>query len=228
MPSVLITGSNRGLGLEFVRQYQADGWRVYACCRNPAQAEALNALAGEAATTTVHALDVSDFGAIEALARELSGEAIDVLLNNAGVFGDGSPLGHVNYEVFRSTLEINSLAPLRMVECFLPHVEAGEQRKIVNVTSKMGSISDNTSGGRYAYRASKAALNMINRSLAHDLGGRATTIVLHPGWVATDMGGPSAPLKPTEACAQMREVIAGLSLADSGKFFNFDGGHLPW
>ncbi|MBL4849253.1 MAG: SDR family oxidoreductase [Planctomycetes bacterium] len=226
MPTVLITGSNRGLGLEFVRQYSSEGWRVYACCRTPQTASALNALASE--TVTIHALDVSDFTAIEALAGELQGVAIDVLINNAGVFGDGSPFGSINYEVFRKTLEVNTLAPLRIVECFLPHVEAGELKRIAHVTSKMGSIADNTSGGRYAYRTSKAALNMVNRSLSHDLGARAVTVVLHPGWVATDMGGAGAPLQPPESVTGMRGVIAGLSAGDSGKFYNYDGAELPW
>lgn len=226
MPTLLITGSNRGLGLEFVRQYAAEGWRIYACCRTPATATELNALASK--TVTVHALDVGDFGAIEALAAELKGVAIDVLINNAGVFGDGSPLGSVNYEVFRKTLEINTLAPLRMVECFLPHIDAGGHKKIAHVTSRMGSIADNTSGGRYAYRSSKAALNMVNKSLSQDIGSRATTVVLHPGWVATDMGGASAPLDPPESVTGMRSVIGDLSPEDSGRFFNYDGAELPW
>jgi NAD(P)-dependent dehydrogenase (short-subunit alcohol dehydrogenase family) len=226
MPTVLITGSNRGLGLEFVRQYANEGWRVYACCRTPAKASELSALASE--TVTIHALDVGDFGAIEALASELSGVALDVLINNAGVFGDGSPLGSIDYEVFRKTLEINTLAPLRMTECFLPHVEAGSAKKIAHVTSRMGSIADNGSGGRYAYRSSKAALNMVNKSLSQDLGSRAITVVLHPGWVATDMGGPGAPLQAPESVTGMKKVIAGLSAEDTGRFYNWDGGELPW
>lgn len=226
MPSVLITGSNRGLGLEFARQYAADGWRVYACCRSPEAATELNALASD--SLSVHALDVSDFGAIAALAEELGDVAIDVLLNNAGVFGDGASFGALNYETWRRTLEINTLAPLRMAECFVEHVSRSEARKIVNVTSKMGSITDNTSGGRYAYRSSKAALNMATHSLALDLGSRAIAVVLHPGWVATDMGGPGAPLQPPEAVRSMREVIEGLSDENSGEFFNYDGETLPW
>mgnify|MGYP003666686410 FL=1 len=226
MPTLLITGSNRGLGLEFVRQYAAEGWRVYACCRSPASASELEALASD--SVTIHALDVGDFAAIEALARELGGVAIDLLINNAGVFGDGSPLGSVNYEVFRKTLEINTLAPLRVTECFLPHLEAGSLKKIAHVTSRMGSIADNTSGGRYAYRSSKAALNMVNKSLSQDLGSRALTVVLHPGWVATDMGGANAPLQAPESVAGMRKVIAGLSPEDTGRFFNYDGDLLPW
>ena len=226
MPTVLITGSNRGLGLEFVRQYSSEGWRVYACCRAPQSASALNALASE--TVTIHALDVGNFAAIEALAAELRGVAIDVLLNNAGVFGDGSPFGSLNYEVFRKTLEINTLAPLKVAECFLPHVEAGQLKRIAHVTSKMGSIADNTSGGHYAYRTSKAALNMVNRSMSHDIGSRAVTIVMHPGWVATDMGGAGAPLQPPESVTGMRAVIAGLSQSDTGKFFNYDGAELSW
>ncbi|MGE0709116.1 MAG: SDR family oxidoreductase [Planctomycetota bacterium] len=226
MPSVLITGSNRGLGLEFARQYAADGWRVFAACRDPERARELQALAGE--RVSLHALEVTDFVAVERLAGELSGEALDVVLNNAGVFGDAAPFGEVDYDVFRRTLEVNTLAPLRLAECFVGHLERGQQKKLVNITSRMGSIEDNTSGGRYAYRASKAALNMVNRCLAVDLAGRLTAVVLHPGWVATDMGGPSAPLRPEGSVRQMRAVIAGLSAKDSGGFFNYDGASLPW
>lgn len=226
MPTVLITGCNRGLGLEFVRQYADADWRVYACCRDPAKAAELQALASE--RVTIHALDVSDFAAIKVLADELSGVAIDVLINNAGVFGDASTLGGIDYEVFRQTLEINTLSPLRMTECFLSHVQRSDQRKLVHVTSKMGSITDNTSGGRYAYRSSKAALNMINRSLSYDLSGQVITVVFHPGWVATDMGGTMAPLQPVDSVKGMRAAIKALSDRDTGKFLDWEGAELPW
>jgi NAD(P)-dependent dehydrogenase (short-subunit alcohol dehydrogenase family) len=230
MPTTLITGANRGLGLEFVTQYAKDGWRVLACCRDPGKAKELNALAGKKGSrVTVHALDVSDFGAIDALSRAMPGESIDVLLNNAGVYGSREGFGKVEYEVWARTLRVNAMAPLKMCEAFVEQVARSEKRLIVNISSLMGSIKDNESGGSYAYRSSKAALNMVTMSLAHDLRPRGiSAIVLHPGWVATDMGGPEAPTKTTESVSGMRAVIGGTTPADSGSFHDWEGDVLPW
>lgn len=230
MPTALITGANRGLGLEFVRQFVQDGWRVHACCRDPKAAAALNELArGSSGAVQVHALDVADFAQIERLAGALGGEAIDLLLNNAGVYPRESDLGALDYAAWERALRTNALAPIRMAEAFVEHVARSQRRLIVSITSLMGSIGDNGSGGSYAYRSSKAALNMGNKSLSIDLRDRGiTAVVLHPGWVKTDMGGAGAPIEAPESVRGMRTVISRLSLEDSGKFFDYEGDELPW
>lgn len=230
MPTLLITGANRGLGLEFVKQYLADGWKVLACCRKPADAGALQEVAsGSDGRVTIHELDVADFGRIDALAKELAGESIDLLLNNAGVFGDRNSFGGVEYKVWERTFRINTMAPHKMAEAFIEHVAKSERKQIAHVTSKMGSIADNGSGGSYVYRSSKSALNMVTKSQALDLRSRGVTcVVLHPGWVATDMGGAGAPVQPPESVAGMKSVLDGLTLEQSGKFFEFSGAEVPW
>jgi len=239
MPTVLLTGANRGLGLEFVRQYHADGWRIHACARNPDDATQLQALTGEAAGhISLHALDVTDFPAIDALARRLLGTPIDVLINCAGWMGSRSAdrggvsvqqFGNSDYAEWDRMFRINAWAPMKMVEAFIAHVAAGEQRKIVSLTSLMGSIAQNTSGNSYPYRASKAALNAIVRSLAIDLGKRGIIAVpVNPGWVRTDMGGPRAEIEPATSVSGMRRLIAGLTPEQSGRFWNYDGKELPW
>jgi len=229
MPTALITGANRGLGLEFARQYALDGWRVMACARSP-DAPALRALAdGSGSRFSVHALDVTDGAAVAALAAALAGQPVDVLLNVAGVIGDRQRFGTQDYEDWKHVLDINVLGPMRMAEAFIGHLEAGEQKKIVSLTSRMGSIADNTSGGYYVYRSSKAALNAVVKSLAIDLAPRGIIAVpIHPGWVRTDMGGASAPLSVEDSAADIRKVIAGLKAADSGRFLRHDGSELPW
>jgi NAD(P)-dependent dehydrogenase (short-subunit alcohol dehydrogenase family) len=231
-PTLLITGANRGIGLEFVRQYAADGWRVFACCRNLKKAVELETLAKDSGgRITVHTLDVEDFSQIERLADELAGQNIDVLINNAGIYPDSTSggFGATNYEGWARAFRINTMAPLKMAETFAGNVARGQQKKIVNITSKMGSISDNTSGGAYIYRSSKTALNMVIKSLSHDLAPRGiATAVLHPGWVLTDMGGPNALITTEQSVTGMRQVIARLSMKDSGKFYAYDGQEIPW
>ena len=227
MSSVLITGANRGLGLEFARQYAADGWRVFACCRDPGRAEALAALDGE---ISLHRLDVADFERIEALARELEGEPIDLLLNNAGVYGPGKTVfGGVAYGPWAEVMRVNCFAPLKMAESFVDHVAGSGKKLIVSITSQMGSIADNTTGRFYIYRSSKAALNMVMKSLAIDLGPRGITVtVFHPGWVKTDMGGADALLEPADSVSGMRAVIARHTPAGNGGFYGNDGTEIPW
>jgi NAD(P)-dependent dehydrogenase (short-subunit alcohol dehydrogenase family) len=227
--TLLITGANRGLGLEFVKQYAEAGWQVIACCRWPDDAKELNALAdrfGE--QIEVYALDVADFEQIDALALLLQGRPIDLLINNAGVYPQ-SEFGSVDYEAWAEAFHINTMAPMKMAEAFVPHVAASQLKKIVTLTSKMGSIDDNTSGGSYIYRSTKAAGNMVMKSLAVDLKpmGIASTI-LHPGWVRTDMGGPNGLIDAPESVAGMRQVIEALSLANSGRFVAYDGKVIPW
>jgi NAD(P)-dependent dehydrogenase (short-subunit alcohol dehydrogenase family) len=191
MPSALITGANRGLGLEFARQYLDDGWQVYAACRDPKSASELRRLADASDhKLRVIALDVTNSTSVKAAAAELEGRAIDVLINNAGVGGPrGQSIGNIDYETWAHVLDVNTLGPMRVAEAFVDNVAQSERKLIVTITSGMGSIGDNTSGGAFAYRSSKAAVNMVMHSLAIDLAPRGITcVVINPGWVRTDMG----------------------------------------
>jgi NAD(P)-dependent dehydrogenase (short-subunit alcohol dehydrogenase family) len=231
MSSVLITGANRGLGLEFARQYAAAGWRVFAGCRSPDRADDLRQLAAaHPGQVSLHPLDVQDHAQIEALARELRTEPIDILLNNAGLYGPGKMvLGQIDYQAWAEVFAVNAMAPLKLAECFVENVARSQRRVIAAITSLMGSIGGNSGGRHYLYRSSKAALNAVVRSLAIDLRDRQVlAVVLHPGWVQTDMGGPGADLKPADSVRQLIAVLDRLGPADSGKFFNYDGKELPW
>jgi NAD(P)-dependent dehydrogenase (short-subunit alcohol dehydrogenase family) len=229
MPSVLITGANRGLGLEFVKQYVGAGYRVFAATRAPERASELRALAARERRISVHALDVTDAASVRALADELASEAVDVLLNNAGWMGPTrQSFGAVDYDGMLETLRINTLGPLRMAEAFVEQVARSERKLMVAITSGMGSIDD-TSGGYYAYRASKAALNMTFRNLARDLKGRGIiAFVINPGWVQTDMGGAGAPTPPEASIRAMRKVFDRMTAAESGSFMDYQGGTLTW
>jgi NAD(P)-dependent dehydrogenase (short-subunit alcohol dehydrogenase family) len=229
MPSTLITGANRGLGLEFARQYLADGWHVYAACRDPNSASELRRLADASDhKPRIVALDVTD--SASAAAAELDGQAIDLLLNNAGVMGArDQTIGNIDYEAWAKVLDTNTMGPMRVSEAFVDHVARGKRKLIVTLTSGMGSLADNTSGGSIAYRSSKAAVNMVMRSLAIDLAPRGITcVVINPGWVRTDMGGSHATLTPTESVARLRSLIETLGPAQSGKFFNYNGREYAW
>ena len=231
MPTVLITGTNRGLGLEFVRQYAAEGWQVFAACRAPDNAKELQQLSAESGgRIRVLAMDVTDTASVRAAAAALKGEAIDLLLNSAGI---GSPqnqrIGGLDYEAWTRVLDTNTLGPMRVVEAFLENVARSTLKRIVTITSGMGSLEDNMSGGSYAYRSSKAAVNMVMKSLAIDLAPRGITcVVMNPGWVRTDMGGSGGKLSPAESVTAMRPVIASLKPEDSGKFLNYTGKPYPW
>ena len=225
MPTVLITGANRGIGLEFAREYAAEGWRVHAACRSPAKASDLKAVKGD---VTIHALDVADDKALDVLAEQLRGEAIDILINNAGIL-DSDGFGRTDTETWLRAFRVNSIAPLHVLERFLPHLERGQKKTAVALTSKMGSIADNGSGGSYIYRSSKAALNAAMKSAAVDLKSRGITVaVFHPGWVKTDMGGRGAAIDAKTSVAGLRSKIASLKPDDNGRFFNYDGKELPW
>ena len=229
MPTVLVTGANRGLGLEFSRQYAAAGWKVLACCRRPDAAAELAALAGANSKLSVHALDLADFATVDALAAALAEEAIDVLLCNAGVYADkaGNGFGALDYPSWLHSFVVNTQAPVKLAEAFLPQLKRGGRPLIVAVSSLMGSIADNSSGGSIMYRSSKAALNAAMKSLALNLEG-VGVLILHPGWVRTDMGGQNAPLSPPESVSGMRQVIEGYTPADSGRFIDFRGNAAPW
>jgi NAD(P)-dependent dehydrogenase (short-subunit alcohol dehydrogenase family) len=225
MPTVFITGANRGIGLELTRQYAADGWRVHAACRDPKSASELGAVKGDVA---VHPLDVTDDGQIDALAGRLEGEAIDLLINNAGILDDDS-FGHTDTTKWLRAFRVNSIAPLHLLERFAPHLERGKLKRAVSLTSRMGSIADNHSGGDYIYRSSKAALNAAMKSASIDLKGKGIIVaVFHPGWVKTAMGGPNAAVDVKTSVSGLRARIAALTPADTGRFFSYDGKELPW
>jgi len=240
MPTVLVTGAGRGLGLELVRQYAAEGWTVLACARAPAKAAELALLAaGAGGRIELHALDLEDHAAIDALAACLAQRPIDVLLNSAGVMGRGSfgaegltfgRFGASDYADWGQVFRVNVMGPMKMSEAFVENVAASSQKKIVALSSIVGSIAGNRAGSLYAYRASKAALNAVMRSLSIDLLKSHGILVtpIHPGWVRTDMGGPRADLDAPQSVRGIRNVIAGLDAGGVGRFWMHDGSELPW
>ena len=230
MPIALITGANRGLGFEFVRQYLGDGWRVFAACRDPASASKLQQLAkGADGRLNIIAMDMTDLRSVKTAAAQLKDIVIDLVINCAGITGiSGQKVGRVDYESWAHVLDVNTMGPLRVVESFTDQVARSERRLVVTITSGMGSLRDNTTGGSIAYRSSKAAVNMVMRSAAIDLAPqRITCVVINPGWVKTDMGGPSATLTPQESVSAMRRLIEKLGPDQSGKFFHYDGNEYP-
>jgi NAD(P)-dependent dehydrogenase (short-subunit alcohol dehydrogenase family) len=231
MSSVFVTSGNRGIGLECVRQYAAEGWTVYAACREPARASELQRLAREAKDRiSVVAMDVTDPESIEAAATRLGDTPIDLLINSAGVLGQRSQrVGNLDHAEWMHVLDVNVLGAVRVTERLLENVAGSRRKLIVSITSGMGSIADNTSGGMIEYRTSKAALNMAARTIAIDLKPREIVcIVVNPGWVKTDMGGPNATLTVEASVSGMRRLFDSLGPADTGKFFNYDGREYPW
>lgn len=228
--TILITGANRGLGLEMTRQYAYLGWQVIAGCRDPEGAVELSQLAQSSDLIQVRELDVTCQEHIDRLARELHGKPLEILLNNAGSYGQSDArFGNTDPGRWLDAFAVNTIAPLKMAEALVDNVLAGRRKVIASMSSKMGSIADNGSGGSYVYRSAKAALNMTMRSAAIDLRSRgAIVVVLHPGWVLTDMGGPNAEITVEESVRHLRRILDGLSLADSGSFFDIDGSHIPW
>lgn len=225
MPTVFISGANRGIGLEFARQYAADGWRVIATARDPDSATDLNAVEGD---VTVHALDLDgDFFEID-WNGVVGTDPIDVFIANAGTWGPERMETVDDAAAWINALAVNSVAPVVLAKAALPLVAAAKG-KMVAITSKMGSIADNGSGGYIAYRSTKAALNAAWRSLSIDAAGQGiAAAVLHPGWVQTRMGGKSAPLTPQESVAGLRNVIDGLEGGQPARFYNYDGAEIPW
>jgi NAD(P)-dependent dehydrogenase (short-subunit alcohol dehydrogenase family) len=231
MPAVLITGASRGLGFELAKQYAVEGWRVIACCRKPEDAIALKKLAPSARDmVSVVAMDVADNDTVRNAALTLKDVVVDILINSAGIAGvPQQSTGKIDYASWARVLDVNTMGPLRVLEAFTDNLARSERRLVVTITSGMGSLADNTSGGSIAYRSSKAAVNMVMRSAAIDLAPRGITCVLiNPGWVKTDMGGPDATLSPQQSVSAMRRLIETLGPNDSGKFYNYDGREYPW
>ncbi len=217
MPTVMIIGASRGIGLELARQYATAGWRVHATTRTPAQPGALGALRGEMA---LHALDVRNVSQIEMLVQAVATEAIDVLIHNAGVAGRGMDPAEVR--------RINTEAPLQVAQALLPMVTRSREKKLVFMTSQLGARRGRT-GSLGLYGDSKAALNDAFRAHAPTWSRSGLiAIVMHPGWVRTDMGGAGAPLSVEESVRGVRQVIARLTSVDHGRFLTWEGREHPW
>jgi NAD(P)-dependent dehydrogenase (short-subunit alcohol dehydrogenase family) len=218
---VVITGASRGIGAEFVRVLLAEGHEVHAVSRNPDRLAA----ASKEKNLKIHEIDLENVAGPDRLCRALEERKIDLLVNNAGMYAGADELAKLQMEDVRLSFEVNTLIPIRVCQALAPCFANGA--KVAQITSLMGSIADNGSGGAYAYRMSKAALNMFNKCFAierKDL----ISVVLHPGWVQTEMGGKNAPTTPRASVAGMLKVIAKLGSGDSGKFFDFEGEELPW
>lgn len=220
----VITGCNRGLGLEFVRQLVDRGEQVIATARDLDQATDLQALNVEA-----YSLDVADAESVGRFGEAMSGKSIDVLINNAGVGVSSKPFEALDFGEMEEFFATNTLGALRVFREVLPALRLGSGKKVINLTSKMGSIGDNSRGAAYSYRVSKAALNMATRSLAIDYRAEGfICVVLHPGWVLTDMGGAGAPVTPEDSISGLLSVIDGLKPSDSGEHIDFTGVRVPW
>jgi len=235
-PTVLITGSNRGIGLALARHYAAGGWNVIASCRSPQRADKLTALAENDPKVVVEQLDVTDYSRIDELAAEYSGQPIDLLINNAAILGDlaSQKVGGLDHALFQRVMDVNVFGPMRMSEAFADHVAASGQKKIVALTSGLGSLTlMGKMSGFYYYRISKAGLNMAMRALRTDLANRDIVVgIVAPGMVQTQMledsGYRGKALSPEESARGLAGIIAGLTADDPGLPINVDGKTIPW
>lgn len=230
MATYLVTGTNRGIGLEFVTQLTERGDTVLATCRDKDRADELLALSEKNEALEVLQLDVADGDSLQRFPEQLDGRPIDVFINNAGVYGPkDAPFGKLRQEDWAPVLHINAIAPVLLTQLLLDNLRKGDAGKLVYITSKMGSIADNSGGGQYIYRSSKAALNAAVKSLAIDLADEDLIVaLLHPGWVETDMGGPNALIDTRTSVSGMLELIDGMSAGTSGQFRAYDGKPIPW
>ena len=230
MATVLITGTNRGIGLEFAKQFIARGDTLLAPCRDIASATELDRLKVNNEKLQIFELDVSSQESMESLPKKLEGQAIDIFINNAGIYGPrDSVFGNVSADEWAKVFQINAKAPMILTQLLIDNLRDGFEKKLIYISSKMGSIDDNKGGGSYVYRSSKAALNAVAKSIAVDLGNSGYSVaVLHPGWVQTDMGGPNALIDTGTSVSNMINVIDNLNTQNSGSFFNYDGVIIPW
>ncbi|MDF2867328.1 MAG: short-chain dehydrogenase/reductase [Gammaproteobacteria bacterium] len=230
MHTILITGANRGIGLEMVKQYAGEGWQVLACCRKPNSATDLQALAKTQSQIKLYRLDVTSSEDIQRLTTELSDTPIDIILNNAGIWGPHEQhFNQLKPEAWLEVLTVNSIAPFMLTQALFNNVVNSQLKLVVMMSSIMGSIGENNEGSHYIYRSSKAALNMAVKSLAIDLKNQQVTVVaLNPGWVKTDMGGENALLSPQESVQNLRQTLSKLQISDTGKFLNYTGVEIAW
>lgn len=236
MGTWLVTGANRGIGLEYVRQLAFAGETVIATARNPAEAAELAKLAEANDSVRLEALDLEDRASVIALGQRLEGVAIDVLLNNAGLYGGSwDNASHrqshdsMDYDLWEQIMRVNVLAPFQMVQVLRANLSASERKLVINMSSELGSIANNAQGQSYAYRSSKAALNMVTKGLSVELANQGFTVIsMAPGWTQTDLGGTSAQWPVAESAANQLKVIAGLTAEDNGRFVNLLGNSVPW
>lgn len=233
MERIFITGANRGLGLEFVRQYAAAGACVFAACRDPERAPALTDIANQSAVDVrILPLDVTDGRAIDKAAETVAGDGtgqLDVLINNAGLSPRGERFDNIEAGDMLGVLHVNTVAPLMLARALHPCLRRSTRPRIVNISSAMGSLERKDYGRHYSYATSKAGLNMVTRAAAHDLRDDGIVVVsMHPGWVQTDLGGVQATLSPRESVRGIKDVIEGLGAGDSGRFLTWSGEGHPW
>lgn len=220
--TVVITGANRGLGLEFARQLHAAGANVIGTARRPEAADDLKALG-----VRVEQLDVTDPESVANLKAAIGDAPVDALLNNAGIFPSRVGVEQADPADYARVYDVNVIGPLRVTQALLPNLRAGERKLIMNMSSGLGSISSNGRGGSAGYRESKSALNMMTKSMAAEFDG-FICIAMSPGWVRTDMGGPNANLSPEQSVSGMLGVLAAATVDDSGSYFTYDGQELGW
>jgi NAD(P)-dependent dehydrogenase (short-subunit alcohol dehydrogenase family) len=225
----VITGTSRGIGLQMTRELLASGNTVLALARKPESSKGLTELKERNPDRLqIYAVDVTSDRDVSAFVTKLNTNTkVDVLINNAGIYGDGEDFEKLSLDSVLQTIETNSVSPMRVTRALLPYLKKSSSPKVIHITSLMGSIGDNTGGGSYGYRMSKAALNMFNKSFAIEYP-EITAIVMHPGWVQTDMGGSNAPTKVEDSAKGILAVCAKATKRDSGKFFDFEGDELPW
>ena len=234
MSTVVVTGANRGLGLEFVKQYAEAGWTVIAAARDPEKAAELKRLATSHKNIAVAALDVSNNDSVARFKQTIGDRAVDILINNAGVYpNEGNEFGSVDYEAWLDALNTNTLGPVRLTEALTENLAASEEKLAVVISSAMGSIAtyekEPGTPGAIQYRTSKTAVNMAVSIMARALKPRGITVITQcPGWVQTDMGGKGATLKPEQSISALRKIFERVTLNDSGKFLGQNGHEVPW
>ena len=238
MPTLLITGANRGIGFNLLKLYDADGWTIHACCRSPDSAADLKAVAdATGGRIALHPLDVEDPKSIAALKESLGDTPIDMLINMAGYLGNKAltepgglqPFGETNFEEMELAYRINCIGPLRVCESFVDNVAASDKKIIINVSSIVGSIGADSFGNFYSYRPSKTALNAITHAMSINLKDRGITVIpFHPGFTKTDMGGPTADIEVDESATGIKSVLDKVTIEDTGRYLTWEGGELPW